>query len=126
MFRRALTLLLLLLALTVAAPPPATGIPIYPGDNIQTFVDANGPGTAFLLKSGVHRLQSIRPKNNDTFVGEAGTVLNGARLLTSFTKSGSYWVASGQTQQGINNNGTCQQGYPLCTFPEELFFDGMP
>jgi parallel beta-helix repeat protein len=112
--------------LTVAAPPPATGIPIYPGDNIQTFVDANGPGTAFLLKSGVHRLQSIRPKNNDTFVGEAGTVLNGARLLTSFTKSGSYWVASGQTQQGINNNGTCQQGYPLCTFPEELFFDGMP
>jgi len=110
---------------TPPPPPPTTGIPIYPGDNIQAFVDANGPGATFLLKAGVHRLQSIRPQNNDTFLGEAGTVLSGSRLLTSFGRSGSYWVASGQTQQGINNFGECKAAYPLCTFPEELFFDNV-
>src|SRR6185369_5012141 len=99
--------------------------PINPGENIQAFVDANGPGTTFVLKAGVHRMQTIRPKSNDTFLGEAGTVLSGSRVLTSFGRSGSYWVASGQTQQGVNNFGECSSGYPLCTFPEELFIDGV-
>jgi parallel beta-helix repeat protein len=96
---------------------------IYPGTDIQRQVDASAPGSTFLLKSGVHRMQTIRPKEGDAFLGEQGTVLSGARPLTDFVRSGSYWVATGQTQQGIQNHGVCQPGFPRCTFPEQLFFD---
>jgi hypothetical protein len=112
---------------TVAAspstpPPPSGAIAISPGQSIQAAVDAAPTGSAFLLKSGVHRMQTIRPKSGDSFVGETGTVLSGARLLTAFSRSGSYWVASGQTQQGTVH-GECQAGYPRCSYPEQLFID---
>jgi hypothetical protein len=85
-------------------PPPINVVDsaaaVYPGEDIQARVNASPPGSAFLLKSGVHRLQTISPLAGDTFTGEAGTVLSGATLLTDLTRSGSYWVASGQTQQG--------------------------
>ena len=76
-------------------------VEIFPGTGIQTVVNAYAPGTTFRLKAGVHRLQTIRPRNGDRFVGEPGTVLSGARQLTTFRQSGSLWVAGGQTQEGI-------------------------
>jgi hypothetical protein len=45
---------------------------IVPGEDIQTRVNLAPPGTVFLLKSGMHRMQSIVPRNGDTFTGEAG------------------------------------------------------
>jgi hypothetical protein len=107
----------------------ATTVVIQPGDDIQASVDANAPGTTFLLKAGVHRLQSIRPRDGDTFTGEAGTVLSGARPLNSFVRVGAdpggYWVATGQTQEGAHDHhgGGCQDGYPRCYYPEQLFID---
>jgi parallel beta-helix repeat protein len=99
-----------------------TGTVIPPGTDIQAAVDANPPGTSFLLKAGVHRLQQIKPKDGDSFLGESGAVLSGSRLLTAFTRSGGLWTASGQSQQG-RANGTCQVEYPACAFPEDLFVD---
>jgi len=96
---------------------------IYPGYDIQLTVNKYPAGTAFILKAGVHRMQSVVPKDGNTFTGEAGTVLSGARLLTSFTRSGSYWVASGQTQQGIRRSIQCQPGISLCNYPEDLFIN---
>jgi hypothetical protein len=58
--------------------PAATGaIIIRPGDIIQKLVDARPAGTAFLIKAGVHRRQSVKPKNGMTFVGEPGAILDG-------------------------------------------------
>ncbi|MQA28771.1 MAG: hypothetical protein GEU82_02880 [Luteitalea sp.] len=73
----------------------ATPIEIQANENIQARVDATEPGSMFLLKAGVHRMQTIRPRNGDVFIGEAGTVLSGARPLTSFTR-----VASGTRATG--------------------------
>src|SRR5262245_11249109 len=64
---------------------------ILPGEDVQARVNVAPPGSTFILKSGVHRLQSIVPRSGDRFVGEAGTVLSGARLLRA-ARSGSYWV----------------------------------
>jgi parallel beta-helix repeat protein len=109
---------------TVTAASASTGPVIYPGSDIQAAVNANPAGTSFLLKAGVHRLQQVQPKNGDSFTGEAGTILSGARLLTTFTRSGSYWVASGQTQQGVATDPIhCEPGYESCQWPEELFLD---
>jgi parallel beta-helix repeat protein len=102
---------------------------IYPGDDIQAIVDAHPAGTTFTIKPGVHRLQTIRPKPGSVFEGEPGAVLSGAKLLTSFARSGGVWVIDGQTQEGPRSAyGTilpniCQTDAPRCYYPEDLFID---
>ena len=102
----------------------ATGqsyVDISPGEDIQSRVSATPAGSAFRLRAGVHRLQSITPRNGDTFTGESGTVLSGARLLT-LTRSGRLWVAGDQTQQGTQQ-GVCRATVPQCLHPEDVFID---
>jgi parallel beta-helix repeat protein len=114
-------------AVTVSAVTP-TGTTIYPGQSIQAAVDAYPGGTAFVLKAGVHRLQQVTPKSGDTFAGEPGAVMSGARLLTIFTREGGYWVASGQTQDNADRTsgaGVCRAASPQCFRPENLFIDNV-
>ncbi|HUP18958.1 MAG TPA: right-handed parallel beta-helix repeat-containing protein [Gemmatimonadota bacterium] len=63
------------------APPPTdptpSGVAVQPGESIQAAVNANPSGTTFVIKAGVHRRQRIEPKDNTTFVGESGAVLDG-------------------------------------------------
>lgn len=102
-----------------------TYIDIYPGTSIQGQINAQPAGTAFRLKTGIHRLTTpLTPKDGDAFVGESATVLSGGRLLSSFSKSGSYWVIGGQTQQG-QVQGSCMAGYPMCAYPEDLYVDNV-
>jgi hypothetical protein len=78
-----------------------------------------------MLQAGVFRMQSVVPKVGDIFEGQPGAVLNGSRLLTSFARSGNYWVVDGQTQRGTAN-GRCLPGYSGCQHPEDLFFNNVP
>lgn len=109
-----------------------TGIQVSPGQSIQAVVNAAAEGAVIVLKAGVHRLQTVTPKNRQTIAGEPGTVLSGARLLTSFSREGSAWVAFGQTQQGtvtpssIGSFPVCNSAYPRCGYPEDLFIDDVP
>jgi parallel beta-helix repeat protein len=127
-------------AITVTSTPenpPSTDDPlnttIYPGENIQAAVDANPAGTEFLIKAGVHRMQSVRPKPWNRFVGEPGAIMSGARLLTEFQRDGGLWVATGQTQENTKRTGYCFDGTdgmneasPRCNYPEDLFIDDVP
>jgi len=111
----------------VCIPSPAAAqvvVDIMPGENIQSVMKGYAPGTTFRLKSGVHRMQTIEPRDRDTFIGESGAILSGARLLTDFVPSGRFWVAHGQTQQGERTNRfRCHPAYPLCGIPEDLFIN---
>ena len=51
---------------------PCSGVSINPGDNWQTKVNANSVGTTFCIKKGVHKRQSVNPKQNNKFIGEVG------------------------------------------------------
>jgi len=107
-------------------PALTSSTTLYPGQDLQAAVNSNPGGTTFTLKAGVHRLQSITPKGGDKFVGEVGTVLNGARRLTTFTRQGGYWIASGQTQKGpvlAAASADCLPAYPRCAYPEQLFIN---
>jgi hypothetical protein len=110
----------------------AEPVTLRPGDDVAAAVANAVEGTAFLLKAGVYRMQSIVPKNRDGFLGESGAVLSGARLLTNFSREGSYWVAENQTQEGptvgldANSPARCSSGFPRCLRPEDLFFDDKP
>ncbi|HZF67024.1 MAG TPA: right-handed parallel beta-helix repeat-containing protein, partial [Gemmatirosa sp.] len=108
-----------------APTPTPSGTAILPGESIQAKVDAAPAGTQFVLKPGVHRLQSVTPKDGNAFVGEPGAVLAGARLLTAFTREGAYWVAGGQTQESAPH-GSCWAAYPRCNRAHDLFRDDVP
>lgn len=84
--------------------PPADprAIRVEVGDDLQAVVDAHPAGTRFVLAAGVHRLQSLRPRDGDAFVGEPGAVLSGARLLApeAFRRDeAGRWVIDGQSQE---------------------------
>jgi len=112
-------------SIDVALATASTGTTIYPGQDIQAKVNSYPSGTTFTLKPGIYRMQSISPKANMIFAGEAGAILNGSRLLTTFAKQGGYWVASGQTQQGERRgDGNCLSDSPRCAYPEQLFING--
>lgn len=115
-----------LLSSSVAAQSnPAGAIGINPGDNIQSIVNSNPAGSTFLLRTGYHRLQTIIPRDGDTFIGEDGAVLSGARILTDFSREGNYWVATNQTQEN-RQAGECDGSAPRCRYSEDLYFDDQP
>lgn len=107
---------------TTGAPCPADAISISPGESIQDAVESAVEGAAFCLKSGIHRMQAVRPKNGQSFYGESGTVLNGSQLLTTFVRDGRFWVAEGQ-KHAWPKNGVCASSSPACNLPEGLFID---
>jgi hypothetical protein len=112
---------------TLSSPPPGS-IGVSPGQSIQAAVNAAPEGTTFWIKAGVHRLQSVIPKRRQTFLGEPGAVLSGAKVLTTFRREGSYWVATDQTQQGPtvpNPSEVCQTNFPRCGYPEDLFINNV-
>lgn len=116
-------------AVTIAPATSGTAIDVLPGQSLQSAINAQPAGTTFRLRTGVHRITSpVFPTDGTVVVGEPGAILSGARLLTSFTRSGSYWVATGQTQQGSVVQAdagyqTCTPEAPRCMYPEDLFLD---
>jgi len=107
-------------------PRPLPELTVHPGDDIGKLVQQNPPGTAFQIQAGVYRLQSIVPKDGDSFIGEPGAILNGAQLLTQFSRSGRFWTAAVQANPRDENRGQCAAAHPACTYPEDLFFDDKP
>jgi len=107
----------------------AATITLSPGANIQSAVNANPSGTAFILKSGVYWRQSVIPRSGDSFVGQAGADLNGSQSLTSWVQSGSYWMNSGAPAQ--NNpygpsSSYCSDPSTGCVYPQDLYLNDKP
>ncbi|MDP8959418.1 MAG: right-handed parallel beta-helix repeat-containing protein, partial [Actinomycetota bacterium] len=57
---------------------------VEPGRSLQEAVRAHPEGTTFVLGAGVHRGQSVVPKRGNTFLGEAGAVLDGGGESRAF------------------------------------------
>src|ERR1044071_9707586 len=108
------------LAGVIDEPCPPGAIALTPGVSIQAAADRVGAGAAFCVKNGVHRMQVVRPKQGQSFHGEGHTVLNGSRLLTTFSREGRYWVASGQEPRG-GRHGECTKDVPACGLPDGFF-----
>jgi hypothetical protein len=105
-----------------------TGVNVGVTDDLQSAINANPSGTTFCIKAGVHRMTNyVIPKNDDVFRGEAGSVLNGAKIVSTFTFDGTHWVASGQTQQNPVVHGSCAPStYLGCQYADAVFFDDQP
>ncbi|WJR77318.1 right-handed parallel beta-helix repeat-containing protein [Bradyrhizobium sp. NP1] len=101
---------------------PAGAIDVAAGASIADAVERAGEGAVFCLKNGVHRLQIVRPKRNQHFYGEGNSVLNGSRVLTSFTQEDRYWVASGM-RPSREKDRDCVSTSPACNVRESVFID---
>jgi parallel beta-helix repeat protein len=110
----------LLLLSSYAAFAQSKKVILKPGDHIQKSVDAHPAGTTFMLKAGMYRMQDVKPKDKNQFIGEKGVIMNGSRLLTHWKREGRYWVHEGQTQQGQRYK-ECEDGYSGCQYPEDLY-----
>jgi Right handed beta helix region len=109
-----------------------TTVDIAPGTAWQPIVDACPPGTTFTIRAGIHRHQSVAPKDSQSFLGEPGAVLTGARVLSSaaFRSAGpGVWTIGQQTQASPLHGGACQmtprfaEDWSGCDYNEELFID---
>jgi hypothetical protein len=112
-----------------AAPTacPTSAIRVTPAVNLNAVVSRAVAGASFCLQAGEYRMQSIAPKNNQKFYGQGTAVLNGSRLITSFTREGAFWVANNQTQRGLQHGGeNCLPGRPRCDHPEAFYIDNRP
>ena len=113
------------LAGTSGAACPSGAVAVAPGTSIQAVIDKAGDGAAFCLKSGVHRVQVVRPRSGQRFYGETGTILNGSRLVAHFRREGRFWLAQAQLYASPRH-GECLPSAPNCNQPEALFFDDKP
>lgn len=112
------------------------GVPINVGDTWATVVAANPINTTFVIKSGIHRLQSVTPKAGQKFIGEIGAVMSGAKVITASGSFSNPWRFLGQTQGSgpaaedsalchyIPESGTITYVNP-CADPEDLFLDSV-
>ena len=99
------------------------GVQVAPDADLQSRIQAGARGTTFCLALGIYRLrQPLVPKAGMTIRGVSGTILNGAQVLNSFEQRGSYFVASGQPQQG-RLRGRCDLPDQACRHPEAVFVD---
>ena len=57
---------------------PQGSVELFAGDNLQAAVNSHGAGTVFFLNAGTYWGQSVRPKENQTFIGQRGN--DGERL----------------------------------------------
>ena len=122
-----LSLVGLLAASAVQAACPVGAIQVTPGANLHSIVVAAAQGASFCLQAGEYRMQSVRPKKNQKFYGQGNPILNGSRLITAFSRDGSFWVADNQTQEGFQHAGeNCLEDRPRCDRPEAFFIDNSP
>ncbi len=107
--------------------PSCSGIPVAPGvDSLLQAVASAPAGSTFCLKAGVHRFNSaVTARTGDVYIGEPGAVLRGTKVLTSFSRAGSSWVATGQTQQEQSSPASdcVSPATPRCIHPERTFID---
>lgn len=108
---------------------PSGAVDINVGDTWQTVVNGQSAGTTFWIKAGTHRNQTVAVRAGDTYIGEYGAIMSGARNITagvvSWTLSGSQWFITGQTQSNGTGPSFCFSAYPMCGQAEDLWMDGV-
>ncbi len=96
---------------------------LRPGQDLQAVVARSAEGTRFDFEPGIYRGQTIYPKRGQQFIGQDGVILSGAIELTSWTRDGRFWKATGLPRP-LHFHGECADGHELCSRREDLFVDG--
>jgi Right handed beta helix region len=94
---------------------------------VQRLLDANPSGTRFCFHFGTYRFAGpIHPKAGQQLAGVAGTILDGAKLISSFAASRGNFVAIGFLQGGRLSSTNCLVAKSGCDTPQDVFLGGKP
>ncbi|KQT88374.1 right-handed parallel beta-helix repeat-containing protein [Aurantimonas sp. Leaf443] len=104
---------------------PAGAVQLAPGEDLGRRAAGAPEGTAFCIGSGLHRLQTIAPRNGQAFFGEPGAILSGAGVLAAFSREGGRFVSAAAIPVS-ERRGLCLDERPACDRPETVFLDGVP
>ncbi len=107
---------------TTGVTVPEGAVAVGPNDDLAAIVSAAPRGTHFVLLPGVHRDGEIAPKDNMTFQGIDGAVLNGSRALEGFEKTTDGWEMGG-LNLNMERHGECVEGYEACALRNDLYVD---
>lgn len=118
--------IIVLLGRPAQAQGTAGAVILRLGDKFQQVVDSHPAGTTYLVAAGIHREQQVVAKDGDTFIGEPGAILSGARDLTgaNWQRAAHGWYVDGQSQEGFVHGTLLPGGNPRDAHPEELFVGG--
>jgi hypothetical protein len=106
-------------------PCPPGSIPVPVGAAIRALVEKAPPGATFCIAAGIHRVQTIVPKDRQVFIGRPGAILNGAELVADIRRQGDLWVTATPSLEG-RPFGTCLPRRARCNDPRRFFLDGQP
>jgi parallel beta-helix repeat protein len=107
----------------------AATVTLSPGANIQQAINSSPAGTTFLLNPGLYRMQSLSPKTGDSFIGQTGAILVGSTTVTNWTRSGNYWISTGQPALNTPYGPAsfeCQSSSLGCAYPQDIYFNNKP
>lgn len=98
-----------------------------PTQYAQSVIDGEAAGTSFVLKAGVHRMQTISLRTGDTLTFEPGAIMRGSEDISgwTWTKDGAndrWWATL--SSPGTELGGTANAGYLL--YPYAPVLDGEP
>ena len=120
------------IAIGSGANAMAATVTLSPQNDIQTAVNANPAGTTFVLQPGTHRGNSVTSlRNGDSFIGQAGAVMDGAKVLNGWTQviinGVVYWTTAGGTPLPTGSVGTswCDPAFPACAYVQDLYVNGV-
>ena len=105
------------------AGSPTSSVPIKPDDDLAKIVSQYPPHTTFRLAPGIYRLQTVAPKDGQRFIGEKGTIFNGAMVLDNWVRKDSHWEHAG-LPPSLQPHGYCHKKTQACMYREDLFIDG--
>lgn len=105
---------------------PAGDVEVAVGQLQQQLLEGYPEGTRFVIAPGVHRIdQVLRPKARQQLLGRPGAVLDGSKIVNSFTRQDGLWVSGGH-HHSYADHGLCVTGYDACGRTEAVFVDGVP
>jgi len=110
----------------------AATVKLSPSNDVQQAVDANPPGTTFVLEAGTYRNASVNAiKAGDSFIGRPNAIMDGARQENGWTKVSiggvAYWTAAAGIPLFSPRCGArascCLADYPGCEYVQNLYVD---
>ncbi|WP_269523635.1 LamG-like jellyroll fold domain-containing protein [Coraliomargarita parva] len=97
------------------------------GDDFQKIVNTYPAGTTYLIAAGTHRLQSVTPKDGDTFIGENGAIMKGSRVIDSSSAIANgdlyYWTGQNDLSHESAYGGYVEGSADAVYYNSELFVD---
>ncbi len=105
-----------------------SGVTVTPDQDLGAVISAQVRGATICLQAAVYRItEPLTPGEGQTLIGQAGTVIDGSKVVTDWEFDGENWVANGQSQGPtvIEWSGP-ELTLPQALFGEDLFLDGEP